>query len=173
MQGDAAIFLKTTGHYDLQQTRPLTPDAQFQVGSITKGLVGTLAGLLASRGDLDLGKPIVETLGNASIDQTSDKAKITLLHLLTHHAGLSSNPPNRKNIPVPAGLPEGVDPTIWAPYSIGELRDGFSQAKLRSVPGTQDYYSNFGFHLAATVIATEQGKKSVKPLMRSALFDVV
>lgn len=171
IRGDKGIFLQALGHYDLAKTRPLKPDAQFQVGSITKGLVGTLAGILASQGELDLGKPALQTLAMIPAQQSANKAKITLLHLLTHHAGLNSNPPNRRNIPIPSGLPDGVDPTIWAPYSMEELRAGFSQAKLHSLPGTRDYYSNFGFHLAASVIAKEQGAPTIGPVLHDRLFE--
>lgn len=148
------------GHFDVQRTRPNRPDAVYQIGSVTKGLVGTLAAILQSEGRVNLDAPIERPRFVRDRVCTMFDQGITLRHLLTHTAGLPSNPPNRINITVPAGLPSGVDPTISAPYTTEKLYEAACSFRPSSKPGERDLYSNYGFFLAADLLARAAGELS-------------
>jgi D-alanyl-D-alanine carboxypeptidase len=93
------------GFANAEARRPITPDTLFQVGSITKAMVGALVHQLAAEGRLrltdrvsDLAPAIPLPSGNA----------VTVQHLLDHTAGLPDSAPT---------FPDGG---LWTAYKPGE-----------------------------------------------------
>jgi CubicO group peptidase (beta-lactamase class C family) len=112
---------------------PVTRDAAFPIGSITKTFTATLAMALVADGDLDLDEPLghhLPDLGDLGDD-------LTLRHLLSHTGGLACGP----------------DP---AELTSGSLRRYVAEhchpANLVLPPGTGFSYSNIGYVLTGLLV---------------------
>ena len=73
------------GHFDRANTRPYDQDTLQLVFSTTKGATAVCANLLAQRGQLDLAAPVATYWPEFA---QAGKEKVTVLHLLSHQAGL-------------------------------------------------------------------------------------
>lgn len=58
VEDDRAVFTKTYGMADVQQQRPATASTPYYIASVTKTLVGVLAGQLAHEGLFSLDDPL-------------------------------------------------------------------------------------------------------------------
>jgi CubicO group peptidase (beta-lactamase class C family) len=73
---------------------PVDADTLFQIGSITKTVVGTAAMRLVERGELALDVPIRQYLPELRLASEETAARVTLGHLFTHTgAGLATISP--------------------------------------------------------------------------------
>lgn len=77
----------TTGVLNRRTGTPVTPDALFQLGSITKVYTATAALRLVDDGVLELDAPLADVLPTRVAPHTP----ITLRHLLTHTSGLDGD----------------------------------------------------------------------------------
>lgn len=145
-------------------------DTVYQVGSITKALVGTLAAILWQEGRIDLDTPITAYDERVRLGAVPKDTEITLRHLLTHSAGLPALAPNRVNIKLPSTLPPGIDPTISKPYSSEALYKALLTAELAFAPGTRHSYCNFCFNLAGHILARAGGFADLASAMQAKLF---
>jgi CubicO group peptidase (beta-lactamase class C family) len=148
----------------------VSPATVYQVGSITKALVGTLAAILWQEGSIDLDTPITAYDERARPGAAPQDTEITLRHLLTHSAGLPALAPNRANIKPPSTLPPGIDPTISKPYSTEELYKALLTTELVFAPGTRHSYCNFCFNLAGHILARAGGFANLASAMQAKLF---
>jgi len=89
--GTGARLELATGVLHLGTGVPVTPDALFQVGSITKVWTTTLVMRLVDEGLLDLDAPVVERLPAFAVADGDAAAGITLRHLLTHTSGFDGD----------------------------------------------------------------------------------
>ena len=89
--GTGARLELATGVLHLGTGVPVTPDALFQVGSITKVWTTTLVMRLVDEGLLDLDAPVVERLPEFAVADGDAAAGITLRHLLTHTSGFDGD----------------------------------------------------------------------------------
>ncbi len=133
------------GLADLEEERPMTVDARFQVGSVTKSLTATLVALLAEDGTLAWDASLGELL---SIEGAL--APITLLQLATHTSGLPREPINRRDIP--------DSPSVMLPMSVEELLEGLRETSLERAPGESWSYSNLGYAVLGAVAGAQAGK---------------
>ncbi|NYI99649.1 dipeptidyl aminopeptidase/acylaminoacyl peptidase [Nocardioides thalensis] len=69
----------------------VTPDARFQIGSITKVWTATLAAMLADEGVLELDQPVVSYLPDLDLGSADHTAHVTMRHLLSHTSGLDGD----------------------------------------------------------------------------------
>jgi CubicO group peptidase (beta-lactamase class C family) len=119
--------------------RPITPDSKIPIGSITKTFTATLALILVSDGDLGLDASIMDQLHE--LHGVADfGAKITLRHLLSHTAGLPSEP---DDVPT-ASLRRHVT-EAWRTLDV--LHE----------PGEAFSYSNIGYVLVGHLIEVATG----------------
>jgi CubicO group peptidase (beta-lactamase class C family) len=119
---------------------PVTDDAAFPIGSISKSFTATTAMILVADGDLELDAPLSEylpELGNHSADLA---AQFTLHQLLSHTSGLADGPDE-----VAAGSLQR--------YVLDHCRD----PELVLSPGTGFSYSNIGYVLAGHLIEVITG----------------
>src|SRR5262245_40443301 len=65
-----------------------TPDAVFEIGSITKVFTTTLALQLADEGRLELDAPLRRYLPELVLADPDAAAQVTIRHLLTHTSGI-------------------------------------------------------------------------------------
>ncbi|HEU5155527.1 MAG TPA: serine hydrolase domain-containing protein [Streptosporangiaceae bacterium] len=114
--------------------RPVTRDAAFPIGSVTKSFTATLAMILVADGDLDLDEPLGEHLPELD-GELGDV--LTLRQLLSHTSGFASGPDSTE-------------------LSSGSLRryvaDHCRSRNLVLPPGAGFSYSNMGYILAGRLI---------------------
>jgi CubicO group peptidase (beta-lactamase class C family) len=86
VRGETVVDL-TSGYADRAQTRPWTPETLGISFSTTKGVASTVIHRLADRGELDYDEPVATYWPEFA---AGGKERVTVRHLLTHRAGLSS-----------------------------------------------------------------------------------
>jgi CubicO group peptidase (beta-lactamase class C family) len=112
---------------------PVTVDAAFPIGSISKSFTATTAMILVADGDLELDAPVGEYLPELSFDDFA--AQCTLRRLLSHTSGLSDGP-------------DEVAAASVQRYVLDHCR----RPELVVPPGTGFSYSNIGYVLAGHLI---------------------
>lgn len=70
---------------------PVTPDAVFQIGSITKVWTATLVQQLANEGRLDLDRPVRQYLPEFTLADEHAAATVTVRQLLCHTSGIEGD----------------------------------------------------------------------------------
>src|SRR5580692_4748086 len=88
---DEQITTAAAGVINLETAVPVTPDAVFQIGSITKVFTTTLLMQLAGQGRLDLDAPLASVLPELSLSAAGATEQITVRHLITHSSGIDGD----------------------------------------------------------------------------------
>lgn len=145
IDGTSITFL-SAGTYDSEDPRPITPDTQFHIASITKVFTALLLVRSERQGKVNrndsAGKYLLP-LG----DPDSDKlAKITLLLLATHCSGLPREPTS-----IPRLLAADCYP--FAQYTREQLIDAFRTDGVGATCDLIMSYSNFGFSVLGQALA--------------------
>jgi CubicO group peptidase (beta-lactamase class C family) len=140
------VFSRAYGSLDCAGRIPMTTDALFDGGSLTKVFTSAAIFKLVEDGRLKLD----DRLGELFASVPADKAAITVAQLLAHRSGLP-NFIDREGRPLPEGAwtPESYD---YAPASRAQMLARAWAAPLRFAPGTREEYSNYGYNLLAAVI---------------------
>ncbi|HEV2884377.1 MAG TPA: serine hydrolase domain-containing protein, partial [Pyrinomonadaceae bacterium] len=139
VQNDQIVFQRAFGLADIERKRPNTLNTVYDAGSIAKTFTATAILQLESAGKLKTGDAISKYLG----EFPSDKATITIHHLLSHTAGLKLDPQD-----------VGINP-ITAP---DDFLKKVKEAPLLSPPGEKYSYSNLGYGLLAIIIEKVSGE---------------
>jgi CubicO group peptidase (beta-lactamase class C family) len=116
---------------------PLTADAVFPVGSLTKQFTAAAVLRLAERRKLRL----EDRLGRFFPDAPADKMTITVQQLLAHNSGLARN----------AG-------DVYDRVAPQEARRRIFAQPLASAPGAQHAYSNSGYILLGQIVERVSGR---------------
>jgi len=150
---DGKILLsKGYGLADRTQGIPNTPQTRFHLGSITKQFTAMGILILQSQGKLSVHDPIC----NFFADCPKEWQDITIHHLLTHTAGLSSQLSNQLFREIEAATSGPVAPAERA-YYLGLT----SQWSLDTQPGERYAYNNFGYILLAHIIEEVSGQSYI------------
>lgn len=119
----------------------VTTDDHWHLGSDTKAMTATLVGALVEQGKLGWDTTLEQTFPELAATLQPELRKVTILHLLSHRAGL------------PANINWG------APFLSGSLQEQRLAAlkmaasmKLLYEPGTRFGYSNLGYVIAGAMI---------------------
>ncbi len=130
------------------QVHGRAPDAgtQYRAGSITKTFTAVVVMRMRDDGELRLSDPIGAHLDLASAGAADEVASMTIGHLLSHAAGLRAETagPWWERTP-------GADLESLATSSLGS-----DAARFR--PGRQHHYSNVGYALLGSMIASKAGQ---------------
>jgi CubicO group peptidase (beta-lactamase class C family) len=150
-----------TGRFAKGDDRPVTPDTQFEIGSITKVFTALLLAESERAGKVSRDDPITKYLEvSTTAEGQARLEKITLLMLATHTSGLPRLPPNL----APADM---RDP--YADYP----REKLLAALARSAPDVKapaDYaYSNFGAGVLGQALAAAWGQSYPEALRQHVL----
>lgn len=130
----------------LDDTRPVTPQTQFRIASLTKLFTATAVMLLKDQGVLGLNDtaaryvPWIETVGRPE----SDGTPITIAHLLTHTSGL----------PRDSRLTDFS--RLFQPAREAAIA-ALSSQQLQARPGEANAYSNLGYGVLGEIIAEAAG----------------
>jgi CubicO group peptidase (beta-lactamase class C family) len=123
----------TSGWADVDNRVPVNSGHVFQIGSISKSMVGLSAYRMVQAGKLKLDTDVREILPEVEIETIEPGAKVTLLRLLDHSTGLPDDPPM---------FPRATGDILWTGYK----------------PGTHWSYSNTGYDLLGKVLERTTGK---------------
>jgi len=141
-----------------------TPDDLFHLGSCTKAMTATLAGVLVQRGRIRWESTVGELLDDVPVlDPGWDE--VTLEQLLAHEGG---GPFNLVDYP-------GLGPAVWqregdTPEQTRVLVEGLLAVPPAQPPGTQFVYSNDGYVIAGAMLA-RVAQASFPEAMRRLLFE--
>lgn len=129
--------------------RPITPDTQFELGSVTKVFTALLLAESERLGKVSRLDPAAKYLIPATDPAQGNLARITLLALSTHTAGLPRMPPNFGTDP--------TNPDPYATYDRSKLIDALRTAGPVAPVGKAMNYSNFGAAVLGEALASAWG----------------
>ncbi len=138
----SVVWAEAFGWADLSREVLATPRTLYPVGSISKSLTATAAGLLHERGRLDFDIPI-----QAYLPQFPQKRwPITTGQLMGHIAGVVRD--------------GGMAETLRQPHcdNARAAIDPVAKDTLEFEPGTEWRYSNFGWRLVGAVVEAAAGE---------------
>ncbi|MCX7624353.1 MAG: serine hydrolase domain-containing protein [Thermomicrobium sp.] len=122
---------------------PVRRDTLFQIGSISKVYLATLAMRLVEEGKLRLDEPIVAVLPELELADPRASESITLRHLLTHTSGLEG---------------DRFDDHGYGDDALARYVAGLRDARQIHPPGRLWSYCNSGFSLAGRLIEVVTGQ---------------
>lgn len=134
-QKDRLLRASTYGFQDVAARTPVKRDTLFQIGSISKSFASLVILQLSEQRKIDLNRPVKDYL--PWLDLRSRFDAVTLHHLLTHTAGISS----------------GTEETLGGTTEAMRLLD----AEVTAPPGTYFHYSNAGYKIVGLVIEKALG----------------
>ena len=134
---------------------PVRRDSLFQIGSITKVFLATLALRLVEEGRLDLDTPVARYLPDLRLADHQTEQKLTMRHLLTHASGILGD--------------------YFEDYGPGDDALARYVADLHKLPQVHQLgrgwsYCNSGFSLAGRVIEVLTGQ-SFERAMQALVFE--
>ena len=133
----------TSGVVNTRTGIPVTPDALFQIQSITKIFTATLVMQLLDDGLVKLEEPVQTYLPEFHTTDAGASERITVRHLLTHTGGFEGD--------------------LWQPTTTGPdaldrfVRDLVSQARQYSAPGRYFSYCNAGYGTLGCLVEVLRG----------------
>ena len=135
----------------------------FEIGSVTKAFTGIVLAKLVVDGSVQLDDPISLYLPEGVAGPKKFGREITLKDLAVHTSGLPR-------------LPDGFLAAVknpqnpYADYTTRNLYDDLGRATLKTEPGKQSVYSNFGYALLGKLLELKS-RKSYETLIRELLCD--
>ncbi|WP_412051624.1 serine hydrolase domain-containing protein [Hoeflea sp. Naph1] len=143
---------------------PVTIDDRFHIGSNTKSMTATLAGMMVEEGKLRWDSRIGEVLGDDVKGMSASLANATLEQLLSHSSG------------IPTDDEEMIDlyfNTDAFEYNLSDLRlhllDQWKENEISVPDGSPFQYSNLGYIIAGMMIEKVTGTPW-EQLMRERIF---
>lgn len=138
-------------------------EARYEIGSASKTFTGLLLAELAHRGHIRPDDPAAVHL-NTPAAPHRHRDRITLLHLITHTAGLPRLP---RDFYPQACRRWRISP--YAHYPADRLLDAFARSRPRRAPGSHWHYSNFGVALLGPALEGATGTPYARLLARHVL----
>jgi CubicO group peptidase (beta-lactamase class C family) len=158
---ESGVAYYQAGQFAAAHSRPITPDTQFEIGSVTKVFTALLFAESERLGKVRRDDPAAKFLLPANDPAAPALAKVTLLTLATHTSGLPRLPPNF----APANR---LDP--YADYTVEKLRAALRQNAQKVQAPAPYAYSNYGFGLLGQALAAAWGEPYGK-LLRERVLD--
>lgn len=137
---------------------------RFHLGSDTKAMTATLAGMMVEEGKLGWNTTIGEALGGSTPGINPALAAVTLEQLLSHSSGIPTDTPEMLDIYFSAdALKQNIVDTRLAAFA--KWKDRAPATK----PGAEFHYANLGYLIAGIMIERAAGV-SWEELMVSRIF---
>lgn len=158
VDADGTAFFQA-GRFSADDPRIVTPDTQFEIGSITKVFTALLLAESERLGKVSREDPAAKYLlppGDPAL------AKITLLTLATHTSGLPRLPAN-------IGPNADANPDPYAAYDRAALVEGLKLHGPAAAAGRKVAYSNFGVAVLGEALATAWGTTYAEALRAHVL----
>jgi len=144
------------GVTNIDHPLPVDDDTLFQIGSITKTFVGTMAMMLVEEGKLDLDEPIRKYLPGFKVQDEDASAKATIRHLFTHTSGWVGDW-------FPSGIEQGPD-------SVEHYFRTMADDPQFTALGEYVSYNNAGYNLAGRILEAVTGKV-FSDLIKEMIFE--
>jgi D-alanyl-D-alanine-carboxypeptidase/D-alanyl-D-alanine-endopeptidase len=158
---ESGVTFYQAGQFSATDPWPITPDTQFEIGSVTKVFTALLLAESERLGKVNRDDPAAKFLLPADDPAMPALVKVTLLALATHTSGLPRLPPNF----APANP---LDP--YADYTLEKLRVALRQsAQSVQAPAAYDY-SNYGFSVLGQALAEAWGRPYAE-ILRERVLD--
>ena len=145
VDADGTAFF-SSGTMAAADPRPITPDTQFEIGSVSKVFTALLLAESEHLGKVSRNDAAAKYLLPAGDPAQAALAKITLLSLTTHTAGLPRLPANIG--PNPDGVPQP-----YATYDRALMVEALRFYGPSAVVGKNEAYSNFGAAVLGEALA--------------------
>lgn len=149
VDADGPAFF-TTGTYSATDSRPITPDTRFEIGSVTKIFTALLLAESERLGRAKRSDPAAKYLLPAADPDQAALGKITLLALTTHTAGLPRLPANMGPNPDASSDP-------YAAYDRRALLEALRVHGRTAAVGRTVAYSNFGVAVLGEALGAAWG----------------
>ena len=155
------------GRERLADSRPITPDTVFEIGSITKVFTSLLLANMARRGEVGINDPVTRHLpGDFHVPQLN-RSEITLADLATHTSGLPRSP-------IFPGEP--LSPSwreAFAQFSMEEFKAWLAEDHPPPPPEAGGWwYSNAGYALLGMALAY-RGGQPYETLLQERVIDPI
>ncbi|HSY54557.1 MAG TPA: serine hydrolase [Opitutaceae bacterium] len=145
VDADGPVFFQS-GMYSGNDPRPITPDTQFELGSVTKVFTALLLAESERLGKVSRNDPAAKYLLPPNDPALPALAKITLLSLTTHTSGLPRMPSN-------IGKKPDTNPDPYATYDRAKLIEALRSDGPGAPVGQSMAYSNFGVAVLGEALA--------------------
>ncbi|GAA1332653.1 serine hydrolase domain-containing protein [Saccharothrix algeriensis] len=140
---DGEVVDAATGVLNLATGVPVTSEALFQIGSITKVWTATLVMQLVREGAVDLDRPVSEYLDRFRLADEAASRAVTIRQLLSHTGGF--------------------DGDIWTDTgrnedAVRKYVEGLAEAVQYFAPGERFSYCNSGYMVLGRLVEVLRGK---------------
>ncbi len=143
------------GVTSIENSLPVTPNTLFQVGSISKTILGTAAMRLVEQGKLDLDAPIRTYLPKFKLQDKRAAAKVSMRHLFTHTGGW---------------LGDYFNDIGWGDDALARMLDLIAALPQVTPLGQIFSYNNAGFNIAGRVVEVITGQP-YEQAIKTLVFD--
>lgn len=154
---DGDIRIYSYGVADLETGALIDENTVFEIGSVTKTFTAVLFADFIHNGLLNLNDTVNNIVPEDLHLPDKDNIPIKIVHLLTHTSGLEREPDDFSY----------DDPSS---YTQDQLSAFFKRSSLRTLPGTECYYSNLGMGFAGYIL-TLISDSTYSELVQSRIFD--
>lgn len=161
VDADGAVF-QQAGKFSADDTRQITPDTQFEIGSVTKVFTALLLAESERAGKVSRSDSAAKFLLPAGDAAQATLAKITLLSLTTHAAGLPRLPAN-------IGANPDASPDPYATYDRAALVEALRLHGPVATVGRSAAYSNFGVAVLGEALGAAWGTSYAEALREQVL----
>ncbi len=161
--GDRVTEIAAVGRRQATSEEPVTIHDAFHLGSCTKAMTATLAGMLIERGKLRWDTTIAEVFPDLRESMHADVRDVTVAQLLSHRSGLPANFDPQTRIRL-----------VAQPGDLKTVRRQLVQQVARSAPvgrpGSEFAYSNLGYVIVGAMIEETTGR-AWEDAIREMLFE--
>lgn len=160
-------YRKVFGFADLEARRPITPDTQFLLASLTKQFTAMAIMILAERHKLQFD----DSLAKFCPEFPDYARRITIRNLLNHTAGLTQYQELLVGKPDANYFRSSKSPPAAHEFTAAEALQVLSrQPKLRFTPGEKFEYSDSAYVLLAQIIERISGERYAE-FVKENIFD--
>lgn len=149
VDADGTAFF-SAGKFSAADARAISPDTQFEIGSVTKAFTALLLAESERLGKVSRNDPAAKHLLPAGDPDQAALVKITLLSLTTHSSGLPRLPAN-------IGQNPDGNPDPYATYDLAALVAGLRLHGPSAPVGRSVAYSNFGVAVLGEALGAAWG----------------
>ncbi|WP_226925740.1 serine hydrolase [Meridianimarinicoccus sp. MJW13] len=164
VQDGAIVAAAAVGTRILGGTQPVAITDRFHIGSNTKSMTATLAGMMVDEGKLRWDSTVGEVLGDDVPGMSASLAAASLEQLLSHSSGIPSDNEQILDLYFSA---DAFD------YNLTDLRhrllDQWKTTEIERPQGSPFQYSNLGYVIAGMMIQKVAGKPW-EQLMHDRIF---
>lgn len=147
-KGHTVLYLGSFGTADPASGTPLTPDARFDMASLTKMFVTVAIAQLAEQGKLSWDDPLGKFFPDFPLAEAREKVRIR--HLVTHTSGLQDSLRYCERNPCPQ--------TYATMDDYVRLAGRVQETSLQSEPGTVWRYTNITYALLGAIVERVTGQ---------------